>query len=66
MSDSVNTLIDKMNQESLKKKKLANGEGERPGSVKVRARQKEIENTDKAIKNLLKEHQRVKKRLDEV
>ena len=47
----------------------ANGQNtneERPGSQKIKTRQKEIENTDKAIKNLIKEHQRVKKRLEEV
>ena len=72
MSENVNLLIDKMNQESLKKKKLGGalasvGEGpERPGSQKIRTRQKEIENTDKAIKNLVKEHARVRKRLEEV
>lgn len=73
MSENVNMLIDKMNQESLKKKKaagltLGNGGGdlERPGSQKIRTRQKEIENTDKAILNLVKEHQRVHKRLEEV
>ena len=39
---------------------------ERPGSHKVKAREKEIQNTDKAIANLVREHQRVKKRLQEV
>jgi len=34
--------------------------------MKIKTRQKEIENTDKAIKNLIKEHSRVKRRLDEV
>ena len=72
MSENVNMLIDKMNQESLKKKKLAastvqgGADGDRPGSQKVKTRQKEIENTDKAIKNLIQEHLRVKKRLEEV
>ncbi len=62
MSENVNMLIDKMNQESLKKKKIAqgnapgNGDLERPGSQKIRTRQREIENTDKAIQNLIKEH----------
>ena len=56
MSENVNLLIDKMNQESMKKKKNpitqgggAEGAGDRPGSQKIRTRQKEIENTDKAI-----------------
>lgn len=74
MSENVNMLIDKMNQESLKKKKVPGGPGgagasetgERPGSQRIRAREKEIENTDKAIQNLIREHQRVKKRLEEV
>lgn len=70
MSENVNLLIDKMNQESLKKKKMPDGNNnadpDRPGSQKIRTRQKEIENTDKAIQNLIKEHQRVKKRLEEV
>jgi uncharacterized coiled-coil DUF342 family protein len=72
MSENVNILIDKMNQESLKKKKIGGGgpdgnaDPDRPGSQKIRTRQKEIENTDKAIQNLIKEHQRVKRRLEEV
>lgn len=73
MSENVNLLIDKMNQESLKKKKMTGAQpsggatdADRPGSQKIRTRQKEIENTDKAIKNMIKEHQRVKKRLEEV
>ena len=69
MSENVNMLIDKMNQESLKKKKMgqaAAGDPDRPGSQKIKTRQKEIDNTDKAIKNLIKEHQRVRKRLEEV
>jgi hypothetical protein len=52
MSENVNLLIDKMNQESLKKKKAPDGNNadpDRPGSQKIRTRQKEIENTDKAI-----------------
>ena len=52
MSENVNLLIDKMNQESLKKKRIpaANAaDPERPGSQKIKTRQKEIENTDKAI-----------------
>jgi hypothetical protein len=52
MSENVNLLIDKMNQESLKKKKAPEGNNadpDRPGSQKIRTRQKEIENTDKAI-----------------
>lgn len=52
MSENVNVLIDKMNQESLRKKKYAqggNGAGSRPGSQRIRAREKEVQNTDKAI-----------------
>jgi uncharacterized phage infection (PIP) family protein YhgE len=50
MSENVNLLIEKMNQETLKKKRLQGGNGEsRPGSQRIRAREKEIQNTDKAI-----------------
>jgi hypothetical protein len=71
MSENVNLLIDKMNQESLKKKKVGgalaqNDAMDPPGSHQIRTRQKEIENSDKAIANLIKEHQRVKRRLEEV
>ena len=42
MSENVNLLIDKMNQESLKKKKVGGGDGnadpDRPGSQKIRTR----------------------------
>jgi hypothetical protein len=45
MSENVNLLIDKMNQESMKKKKNpitqgggAEGAGDRPGSQKIRTR----------------------------
>ena len=48
MSENVNMLIDKMNQESLKKKKFGDNM-DRPGSQKIRTREKEIQNTDKAI-----------------
>lgn len=46
MSENVNVLIDKMNQESLKKKRQGNS---RPGSHRIKAREKEVQNTDKAI-----------------
>lgn len=62
MSENVNLLIEKMNQESLRKKR---GE-DRPGSQRIRAREKEIQNTDKAIQNLIREHARLRKRLEEV
>ena len=68
MSENVNVLIDKMNQESIKKKKYS-GQGthnSRPGSQKIRTREMEIQNTDKAIQNLINEHRRLKKRLEEV
>jgi hypothetical protein len=41
MSENVNMLIDKMNQESLKKKKFG-ANNSRPGSQKIRTREKEI------------------------
>lgn len=69
MSENVNVLIDKINSESLRKKKYAqngNAAGDRPGSQRIRAREREVQNTDKAIQNLIKEHQRVKRRLEEV
>eukprot|EP00347_Sterkiella_histriomuscorum_P015656 403356196 len=67
MSENVNLLIEKMNQETLRKKRLAGGgNSSRPGSQKIRTREKEIQNTDKAISNLIREHQRLKKRLEEV
>jgi hypothetical protein len=58
MSENVNILIEKMNQESLKKRKYGQGNGtnSRPGSQKIKAREKEIQNTDKAIQNLIREH----------
>jgi len=64
MSENVNLLIEKMNQESLRRKKF-HGES-RPGSQRIRAREKEIQNTDKAIQNLVREHQRLRRRLEEV
>ena len=64
MSENVNQLIEKMNQEALRRKKFQ-GES-RPGSQRIRAREKEIQNTDKAIQNLVREHQRLKRRLEEV
>jgi hypothetical protein len=48
MSENVNLLIEKMNQEALKKKHNG-GDESRPGSQRIRAREKEIQNTDKAI-----------------
>lgn len=56
MSENVNLLIDKMNQESLRKKKYGKApanagqvNASRPGSHKIKAREKEVQNTDKAI-----------------
>ena len=67
MSENVNLLIDKMNSETLRKKRLQGVDNsERPQSQRIRAREKEIQNTDKAISNLIKEHQRLKRRLEEV
>ena len=67
-----------MNQESLKRKKpglrqggkdnqsLHDDEEARPNSKRIKTKEQEITNTDKAIQNLVKEHARVKKRLEEV
>ncbi len=50
MSENVNLLIDKMNQETLRKKRLSGADNsDRPQSQRIRAREKEIQNTDKAI-----------------
>jgi len=65
MSENVNILIDKMNQESLKKKKFQ-PDNSRPGSQRIRTKEEEIKNTDKAIQNLVREHQRLRRRLEEV
>ena len=67
MSDNVNLLIEKMNNESLRRKRV-NGGGsmDRPESVQMRAKEQEMSNQDKAIINLKKEHQRLSRRLDEV
>lgn len=68
MSDNVNLLIEKMNQEAIKKKKLIGDskEGGSRGSTRVRAADQEIINTDKAVQNLLKEHGKLRRRLEEV
>jgi cysteinyl-tRNA synthetase len=65
MSDNVNLLIEKMNHEALRKKKMEK-DGESVGSTRVRAADQEILNTDKAVQNLLKEHTKLRKRLEEV
>lgn len=80
MSENVNLLISKMNSESLKKKKFLgpssaisdNLSGVGGMSVKdnqssrLKAADQEIANTDKAVSNLLREHTKLKRRLDEV
>ena len=82
MSDNVNILIEKMNQETLKKKKYlgvhpaAAGAGptgaqstvsrSSRGSTRIRAADQEIVNTDKAVTNLVREHTKLKRRLEEV
>ena len=85
MSDNVNLLIEKMNQESLRKRKyLGPGQASiadkqsmagrstagasKHGSEasKMRSADQEILNTDKAVGNLMKEHGKLKRRLEEV
>jgi len=84
MSDNVNILIEKMNQETLKKKKYLGGAnpavagGAGPsgaqstisrssrGSTRIRAADQEIVNTDKAVTNLVREHTKLRRRLEEV
>jgi hypothetical protein len=46
MSENVNLLIDKMNQESLKRKRISaqGDDGDRPGSIQIRSREQEITN----------------------
>lgn len=67
MSDNVNALIQKMNQETLKKKKgKKDDDVSSRGSTRIRAADQEIINTDKAVSNLLKEHTKLRKRLEEV
>ena len=66
MSDNVNALIQKMNQETLKKKKgKKDDDVSSRGSTRIRAADQEIINTDKAVSNLLKEHNKLRKRLEE-
>jgi len=88
MSDNVNLLIEKMNQETLRKRKylgagISSGGGDNAsaagqstaavskhgsvtGSTRIRAADQEIANTDKAVGNLLKEHAKLRRRLEEV
>jgi hypothetical protein len=81
MSENVNLLINKMNQESLKKKKYlgpSSGISENQSHAggmsyngnnqtsRLKAADQEILNTDKAVGNLLREHTKLKRRLDEV
>jgi len=45
MSENVNLLIDKMNQESLRRKRVTNGGSvDRPESVQMRAKEQEMSN----------------------
>ena len=80
MSDNVNTLIERMNQETLRKKARggpqpvqakdaashASSPQKTPALVRIKAAEQEIVNTDKAVANLMREHTRLKRRLEEV
>lgn len=72
MSSNVNILIEKMNQEALKKKKLGAAlntglnTSKSRGSTRIKAAEQEIVNNDKAVTNLMKEHAQLRRRLEEV
>ena len=84
MSDNVNQLIEKMNQETLKKKKYlggvsplttAQGTSQAQSTMhsqvshnsnRIKAADQEILNTDKAVTNLVREHTKLRRRLEEV
>jgi hypothetical protein len=63
MSENVNLLIEKMNEETLKKKKYGGTVKSSVGPTRIKAAEQEIINTDKAIVNLMKEHGNLKRRL---
>ena len=58
MSENVNILIEKMNQEHLRKKRIgpAGRDASRPGTHQINTKERELENNDKAIRNLIREH----------
>ena len=75
MSDNVNILIEKMNSEQQKKKKVVNNPdydvpNQHSPSAKSRHGATSVgdvsinANTDKAITNLMREHAKLKKRLE--
>lgn len=77
MSDNVNTLIERMNQETLRKKKYlgpvggndgvsSHGSPKKTPASRLKAAEQEIVNTDKAVANLMREHNKLKRRLEEV
>ena len=70
MSGNVNLLIEQMNKEHLKKKRLGVTEIDptlnKESNIRIKAAEQEIVNTDKSVQNLLKEHNQLKKRLTEV
>ena len=50
----------------MKRKKGQGEGGETKGQTRIKAADQEIINTDKAVSNLLKEHSKLKRRLEEV
>ena len=78
MSDNVNLLIERMNQETLRKKKYlgppiggkdgvsSQGSPHKTPASRLKAAEQEIANTDKAVANLMREHTKLKRRLEEV
>ena len=68
MSENVNVLIEKMNQESMRRQKVAalmrDGDTDAKSNNGSYLAEREVQNTDKAIVNLMKEHNKLKKRLE--
>jgi len=63
MSDNVNLLIEQMNKETLRKRRLGLVQND---EVRVKAAEQEIVNNDKSLLLLYKEHGQLRKRLEEV
>ena len=62
MNDNLNNLLDYIKDLNLKKKKKQ----DKPIDQVLRTRNEEIKNSDKQMMNLMNEHQRLQKRLEEV
>ena len=64
MNNNLNKLIDYIKDLHLKSKPKA--EDQKPVELILRARNEEVKNSDKQLMNLMNEHQRLQKRLDQV